>query len=147
MANEQVNDGLDILLDPDLSDRVVDAELKGMGVDPDDLAARGIRFVDDLKKQMQRIDVQDPERAGASDDDGDIAELHEALAQVYYVAPPNAVLRGWTEEQRAEVFAWSGAYYRWLTLAEVGDEPPKPAHLKRALDFLENGTLVIGGGT
>ena len=50
---QELQDALaDDFLDPDMPEKLVDAELRSVGLDPDDVAARGVAFVEGLRRQQ-----------------------------------------------------------------------------------------------
>lgn len=111
--------------------------------DFDGVADVASRIADRL--ELSVIAVEDPERAGASDEEAALSELSQALELALDNAPPFAILRAWTSEERETAKKWAWAWFEWAGSGEEGEAPKQPEHVTRAFAFLQNGTLKING--
>jgi hypothetical protein len=99
-------------------------------------------LVEEMKRRGFAVGFQ---RDDDEPEGGEVQAIRIALSMVMTEAPPRAVIRDWSSDQRATVKAWANAYYRWVSFqSEDGREPPQPACLARALDFLANGVIKLG---
>lgn len=84
---------------------------------------------------------------GREEDEQDVLEVFFAVQQVIENPPPRGVIRGWSPEERTQARTWALAWFEWAGTGGEGEEPKRPACLTRALDFLANGVIKLGGAT